>query len=331
MILADKIILLRKKNGWSQEELAGRLSVSRQSVSKWEGGQSIPDLDKLLALSKLFGVTVDYLVRDEMDEGLIEYTAGDSGPEEQEALPKVTVEEANRFLEERVRASGQIALGASLCILSPILLMLLCAMAETGRISVTENMAAGVGVAFLLLLIAAAVPIFILNDHRLEKYEYIEKREFLTEYGVEGIARDRKEKFAGKFSGGIALGVVLILLGIVPLVLAGGMGASDLVCTALVCVLLFLISAAVNRIVRVCMVQESFNQLLQEGDYSRRAKRLNPLNELVGSVYWSLITAVYLAVSFYTGRWESTWIIWPVAGVAFAAVIGILNIFRRDK
>ena len=128
-------------------------------------------------------------MRDEMDEGLIEYTAGDSGPEEQEALPKVTVEEANRFLEERVRASGQIALGVSLCIQSPILLMLLCAMAETGRIPITENMAAGVGVAFLLLLIAAAVPIFILNDHRLEKYEYIEKREFLTEYGVEGTER----------------------------------------------------------------------------------------------------------------------------------------------
>lgn len=54
MILADKIIRLRKKNGWSQEELAERLKVSRQSVSKWEGAQSVPDLDKILQLSKIF-------------------------------------------------------------------------------------------------------------------------------------------------------------------------------------------------------------------------------------------------------------------------------------
>ena len=49
MILADKIAELRKKNGWSQEELAGQLGVSRQSVSKWESAASIPDLDKISA------------------------------------------------------------------------------------------------------------------------------------------------------------------------------------------------------------------------------------------------------------------------------------------
>ena len=61
MILADKIINERKKNGWSQEELAERLSVSRQSVSKWEGAQSVPDLQKVIQMAELFGVTTDYL------------------------------------------------------------------------------------------------------------------------------------------------------------------------------------------------------------------------------------------------------------------------------
>ena len=50
MILADKIIDLRKKAGWSQEELAEKLAVTRQSVSKWEGAQSIPDMDKVCLL-----------------------------------------------------------------------------------------------------------------------------------------------------------------------------------------------------------------------------------------------------------------------------------------
>ena len=66
MILADKIIALRKKAGWSQEELAQQLNVSRQSVSKWEGAQSVPDLERILQMSRLFGVSTDYLLKDEL-------------------------------------------------------------------------------------------------------------------------------------------------------------------------------------------------------------------------------------------------------------------------
>ena len=67
MILADKIIRLRKKNGWSQEELADKLQVSRQAVSKWETGESLPDTDKLLPLSRMLEVSVDALLREEGD------------------------------------------------------------------------------------------------------------------------------------------------------------------------------------------------------------------------------------------------------------------------
>ena len=66
MILANKITEERKKNGWSQEELANQLGVSRQAVSKWESASSVPDLQRVLELSKLFGVTTDYLLKDEI-------------------------------------------------------------------------------------------------------------------------------------------------------------------------------------------------------------------------------------------------------------------------
>ena len=59
MFLADKIINLRKKAGWSQEELAGRLGVTRQSVSKWEGAQSVPDIENIVPLSRRCSVTTD--------------------------------------------------------------------------------------------------------------------------------------------------------------------------------------------------------------------------------------------------------------------------------
>lgn len=68
MILADKIIEERKKNGWTQEDLAQKLSVSRQSVSKWESAGAIPDLKKIIQLAYLFGVSTDYLLKDEIEK-----------------------------------------------------------------------------------------------------------------------------------------------------------------------------------------------------------------------------------------------------------------------
>lgn len=68
MLLADKIVTLRKRAGWSQEELAAQLGVSRQSVSKWEGAQSVPDMQKVVQMSRLFGVTTDFLLKDELSE-----------------------------------------------------------------------------------------------------------------------------------------------------------------------------------------------------------------------------------------------------------------------
>ena len=64
MILAEKILSLRTAKGMSQDGLAERMEASRQSVSKWETAQSIPDLDKIIKLAGLFGVSVDELVRD---------------------------------------------------------------------------------------------------------------------------------------------------------------------------------------------------------------------------------------------------------------------------
>ena len=88
MILADKIISLRKKAGWSQEELAQQLGVSRQSVSKWEGAQSVPDLDRILQLSRLFGVTTDDLLKDEIEE------FGPAAESDEPALRRVTMEQS---------------------------------------------------------------------------------------------------------------------------------------------------------------------------------------------------------------------------------------------
>ena len=67
MNISQKILLQRKKKGISQEDLANTLNVSRQAVSKWESSQSVPDMDKIVALSNYFNITTDYLLKDEIE------------------------------------------------------------------------------------------------------------------------------------------------------------------------------------------------------------------------------------------------------------------------
>jgi len=77
MILADKIVKLRKQLGWSQEELAEKMNVSRQSVSKWESTNSIPDLNRIIMLADIFDVSTDFLLKDEYET----FTSSDEGKE----------------------------------------------------------------------------------------------------------------------------------------------------------------------------------------------------------------------------------------------------------
>ena len=65
MVLSEKLQLLRKKNGYSQEQLADKLGIARQTVSKWENGQAVPELKGLIQLSELYGVTIDRIVKED--------------------------------------------------------------------------------------------------------------------------------------------------------------------------------------------------------------------------------------------------------------------------
>jgi len=73
MILADKIMCLRKQKGWSQEELANKMGVSRQSVSKWESESAIPEMEKILVMSDIFKVSTDYLLKEDIKNDYNEY------------------------------------------------------------------------------------------------------------------------------------------------------------------------------------------------------------------------------------------------------------------
>ena len=322
MILADKIIEERKKNGWSQEELAAKLGVSRQSVSKWESAGSVPDLQKVIQLAELFGVSTDYLLKDTLGQ---ESRGTGAGSDPEIAKRQVSMEEANTFLNIKKEAAPVIANATALCILSPILLILLLAFSENRLLPITGSMALGIGCTVLFILAAMAVFLFITCGIRMNRLEELEREPFETEYGVTGMVREKKRNFEERFSRGIAVGVVLCIVSLIPLLIAGTMDAPDGGICVMVCVavLLALVALGVNLIIRVTIIKGSYDVLLQEGEYSQGEKRAKKKLDTFSSVYWCLATAIYLGWSFWSRRWDFTWLVWPVAGVLFAAVSGI--------
>lgn len=330
MILADKISEERKKNGWSQEELAEKLGVSRQAVSKWESAGSIPDLQKVILLADLFGVSTDYLLRDDM---IPEQTIPDfcNEMENNEPIRRVSMEEANEFLEFRKKGAPTIANATALCILSPILLVILGAMSEEPKFRISDGLASGIGCTVLFVMIAAAVFMFISYGIKAGYSEYLEKEPFETEYGVAGMVKERKRTFEGSFTRGIAFGVVLCIISVVPMIITGAMEAPDYISAVFVGVFLAVVAVGVNMIIRVSMVKSSYDTLLQEGEFTQTEKKINKKLDAFSGAYWCLATAIYLGWSFWTMRWDITWIIWPVGGVLFAAISGIARIFVKAE
>ena len=319
MILADKIIRLRKKNGWSQEELADKMNVSRQAVSKWEAAQTTPDLEKILLLGNLFGVTTDYLLKDELvDEEFVEGV--DETP-----IRKISLAEANDYLEQRKNASVQIAIATLLCIISPILIFLLLAFSECTSIPITENLAVGIGMVALFSLVTIAVVIYIRVGFKNAPYEFLEKEPFETEYGVTGLAREKQKTYRNTYIKYNIFGTCACILSPVPLICAALSGKGLLVMIML-CVTLLTVAIGVMFFIVAGVKWASMQKLLKEGEFSEKGKQKNKIIEAIGTVYWLLATAIYLGWSFLTSDWHITWVIWPIAGVLFAVVELVCNL-----
>lgn len=349
MKLSEKIGMLRKKAGFSQEELAEKLDISRQSVSKWELGDSVPELDKIVRMSELFGVTTDFLLKEEQEtaepDHLFDSADGggqtesgfssegygfDEAAEKEKPDRLVSGEEACAYMETVKKASGWIASAVSLFILSPVLLIFLGGYAEyTGGI--TEDFAGSIGVAALLLLVAVGAGICIMHGMQLSKWDFLEKELFQLEPGVKELVEAERKKREGVHRRNIAIGVVLCILGVIPIVLSQAFAAGDFVEVVMLCLFFFMIAVGVHVLVRNGMEMDSHHKLLQDGNYSKEIKQTNKQFGEFPGIYWCTVTAIYLAWSFITRNWDFTWIVWPIAGVLFAAVWGILQSVVKKK
>lgn len=326
MLLADKIVTLRKRAGWSQEELAVQLGVSRQSVSKWESAQSVPDMQKVVQMSRLFGVTTDYLLKEELGEP-------EPAPAEPDALLRcVTMEQAADYLAQRQAAAPKLALATLLCVLSPVALLLLSALSDRPGAAISENAAAGIGLCVLLVLVAVAAAVFITCAAQVKAYAFLESEPFETAYGVTGMVRERRAAFAPRHTRGKVVGTVLCILSAVPLFIAVCLDGPDLLYVGAVCLLLVLAGVGSAVFVYGGVYWVAMDRLLEEDDYARPRKRQNGVVGAVSAIYWLTATAAYLLWTF--GPWwdaqpQDTWILWAVAGVLYGAVMALVRAIRK--
>lgn len=326
MKLEEKIMTLRKRNGWSQEELAFRLDVSRQAVSKWEMGASVPDLDKIIKMSEIFGCTTDYLLKDETAESISTVTEAKNA----EAGRQVCDEEGEAYLSLVRKHSWTIAIGVLICVLSPIGLFLFEALWLTGHFP-SEDLAGVLGIVFLLALCAVGVVFFIVGGISLSKYDYLEKEVIEISDRLQERLREKRAAENKGFITAIAVGVTLCILSVVPLLISAAFEEGD-VWHCLTLALLFPIAACgVFLFVKFGMIRGSYAKLLQEEEYSVEKKRKEKKTSIFASAYWCFVTSAYLIVSFLTTAWHRTWIIWPVAGVFFAGLQQIVYAIMQDK
>lgn len=330
MIFADKIIQLRKKSGWSQEELAEQMGVTRQSISKWEGAQSIPDLEKIIKLAKLFSVSTDYLLLDELGEPEGETSAlpGKESP----VMRRVSMEEANAFLNIKTKSAGWIAWGVFLCILSPIGLLLLAGLSERPGPTISVGLAAAIGLAMLLVLVAAAVAIFVYSGGKTSAFKFLDSEPFETEYGVSSMVKERREQYRDRYMRNNIIGVSLCILAAIPLFSIAALEEDELLLTlGLLSATLVIAGLGVRLLVCSGTVWGGFERLLEEGEYTREEKKKQPLISNISQIYWALVLSGFLAYSFITDGWNRSWIVWPVAAVLFPAVTALILLFAKKK
>ncbi len=326
MILADKIIRLRKKMGWSQEELAERLGVSRQSVSKWEGAQSTPDLERVLQLSALFGVSTDYLLKDELE--VEEFTADAADSE----IRRISMEDANLFMEQRRIAARRIALATFLCILSPIALIILGAASELPIPPLSETAAGVLGLFALFAFILCAVPIYIFCGFKNQPFEFLDKKEpFSLEYGVRGLVNERRGAFRDRYVRGNIIASCICIFSPVPLILSSFL-ENEMLCVLMLALLMLLAGIGVYIFILVGLRWASFQKLLREGEYTDEKKEKSSLKDAVGTAYWGILTAIYFAWSFIFGAWHISWVVFALGGILFPLVMTLCDrVVKKDN
>ena len=326
MTLQEKIIKLRKKNGWSQEELADKIYVTRQAVSKWESGQSLPDVEKIVHMSKLFGVTTDYLLNDEIGtEDIIEESASN----DKKILEQADVD---AFLDNARKRTKLCAIFLSLMFLSPVVFYIL-------KLASVENYKLIGGIVGIVVF-AIGFTIFAIADNIASPFNYIRKEQnFILGYGIGNYLEQIKAQNKKKNDICSTISTSLLMLVAMALILLMSLykGTSNygLISDISIVVSLIVMSAVVPLSIVAARENNTFNLLFKKRDYSQEKLELNKKLNFVRFIVTSVALLGYLVYMFLSKDDGNDILIFAGFGLIIDGIIEVILKYcyeqRKDK
>lgn len=297
MAFSENLQFIRAQAGVTQEQLAEQLDVSRQSVSKWEGGQSFPEMDTLLRICDLYDVNLDTLLRGSVEESRVEDTARYD-------------QFMTRFAKRIAFATGSIIAGVGLC-----------GLLEARGVS---EMLSG---AFLLLVIAVCVVAIVASciQHDIFCKRYPVITDFYTQ--------EQKDAFHQKFVWYISGGVGAILFAVALLLLFFFVFPEQEPYESYgIALFLLIVAGAVTCFIYAGINDDKYNIAKYNRDNNPTPEARQRLN-LIGTIQAAMMllaTAVYVGLGLTRDLWRTAWWIFAVAGILCGVVAVILDPYKGN-
>ncbi|MHB1314357.1 MAG: helix-turn-helix domain-containing protein [Christensenellales bacterium] len=272
----ENLQTLRKNRAMTQEQLAERLDVSRQAVSKWESGQSYPEMDKLIQLCELFDCDLNTLV-----SGAVGSAEGES---------------AAAYDQHKNSFAKAMAFGVTLLLLGVSAMLFLMPLLPVA-----------LAVVVLLLCATVAISVFIVygirDEHFREDHPVIE--DFYT--------KAQRRQMKNKFTAGTTVGVGLILVGVILMV---ALTTFALAPTIPYAVLALFVSAGVGVLTYYGILQDKFNigEYNKQTPKANEETPQSPADRYSGAIMLSAIAA-FLVMGLVFRLWHPGWVIFPVAAL----------------
>lgn len=294
MNLGENLQNLRKAKEMSQEELAEKLNVSRQAVSKWETGETSPETEKIIMICDLFDCTMDSLVKGKV---MIK----------DEASKKVYDKFMNKF-------SKGISFGVLMILIGVTLLLTIIGIAPKGDLEKYVFF----GVSVLMLFVIVAIPIFIVLGIKMDSLQrkYKDMKNF---YNIE-----EREKFETKFAIMIASAVSIILVGVIILILLLGFKLFDIRSTLPYAIFMIFVTIASPIFVYAGIQKSKYDMANLRYGHLEISEEVAEKIGRISAVIMISATIIYFILGFVFNLWTINWLVYPIGGM-ICGIVAVLN------
>ena len=297
MAFSDNLQFLRTRQGQTQEQLAERLEVSRQSVSKWEGGQSYPEMDTILRICDLYHVDLDTLLRGSVEDSLVEDTA-----------------QYDRFMN-RFSKRMAFAIGG---IIADVALLSALHGYDPG------DSFAALSIGLFMLILAVCVVVIVASSLQSDNFRKVHP--VLADFYPE----EQKQAFRQKFVWFIAGGVGAILFDVALLLVLSPAGEPYE--SYGMSIFLFIVAGAVTAFVYAGIQEDKYKiwKYNRDNNPTPEVKKRKAAINTICAALMTATTAIYVGAGLAQNLWKTTWWIFAVSGILCAVVHIILDPYKDE-